>query len=245
VTSALVVPYRKHFATTGDLSASRRVPVSYYSGDPNNPRQKFVQPTSTLQSPARPNFERAAFGAILLTRRGDCNFSVGIPVAQIPRRTEVKIAASVALAILIATPVVHGQAADAASELARLDRLLQQAVVDGRVELLDSHLSEDFTFTHGEDTKDNKAVWVNRAKQVPNHYLRRDVSRQTVELHGDVGLVFGRLDTRGFPPSADPKTAIPRCLAIEYVHAYARRHARWMFVSHRTTRVIEESRPCP
>ena len=131
------------------------------------------------------------------------------------------------------------------ADLAALDKQLQQAVVDGRADLLERFLSEDFTFTHGEDTKDNKAVWVMRAKQVPRHYLRREVSSQVVELHGDVGLVFGRLDTRGFPPSADPITSIPRCLSLDYVHAYARRNGQWVFISHRTTRVVEESHPCP
>src|SRR5438067_184413 len=113
---------------------------------------------------------------------------------------------------------VRAQTADVRLELAALDQRLQQAVVDGRPEILEQFLSDDFSFTHGEDTKDNKTVWVNRAKQVPRHYLRRDVSMQVVEIHGDLGLVFGRLDTRGFPPAADPKASVPRCLALDYVH---------------------------
>ena len=155
-----------------------------------------------------------------------------------------RIALAVVFESILAIVGVRGQT-DTVSELAKLDQQLQQAVVDGRADLLDRFLSEDFTFTHGEDTKDDKGVWVNRAKQVPNHYLRRDVSRQVVEIHGDMGLVFGQLDTRGFPPSADPKTSIPRCLTLEYVHAYSRQNGQWMFVSHRTTRVIEESHSCP
>jgi hypothetical protein len=90
------------------------------------------------------------------------------------------------------------QVRSADSQLAELDKRLQQAVVDGRADLLEHFLAEDFTFTHGEDTKDTKAVWVARARQVPRHYLRRDVSSQVVEIHGDVGLVFGRLDTADF-----------------------------------------------
>lgn len=156
-----------------------------------------------------------------------------------------RIVLPVILGTMLTIVAVRGQSSNAASELMRLDQQLQQAVVDGRADFLDRFLSDDFTFTHGEDTKDNKAVWVNRAGQVPNHYLRRDVSRQVVEIHGDVGLVFGQLDTRGFPPSADPRTSIPRCLTLEYVHAYSKRHDQWIFVSHRTTRVIRDSRPCP
>ena len=148
-----------------------------------------------------------------------------------------------ALAMLGSVPV--GAASDSPSDLIALDRQLQQAVVDGRPDLLERFLSDDFTFTHGEDTQDNKAVWVARAKQQPRHYLRRDVSKQVVEVHGNVALVFGLLDTRGFPPSADPLTSIPRCLAFDYVHAYEKRGGEWRFVSHRTTRMIEESHPCP
>ena len=138
-----------------------------------------------------------------------------------------------------------GSAADPKSELAGLDRQLQQAVVDGKPELLQRFLSEDFTFTHGSNTRDTKAIWVVRAKQQPNHYLRRDVTKQEVEIHGSVGMVFGRLDTRGFPPTADPVKDTPRCLALEYVHVYERQGSEWRFVSHRTTRVIEDSHPCP
>jgi len=147
--------------------------------------------------------------------------------------------------IMVSSALTVAQTAREQSELAELDKLLQQAVVDGRADLLQRFLSDDFSFTHGEDTKDNKAVWVMRAKQVPRHYLRRDVSRQVVEIHGDVGLVFGRLDMRGFPPSADPATSTPRCLALEYVHAYTKRKGEWVFLSHRTTHVIEDSHACP
>jgi Domain of unknown function (DUF4440) len=150
-----------------------------------------------------------------------------------------------AFGLLILWVRCGAQVRSADSQLAELDKRLQQAVVDGRADLLEHFLAEDFTFTHGEDTKDTKAVWVARARQVPRHYLRRDVSNQVVEIHGDVGLVFGRLDTRGFPPSADPAASTARCLALEYVHTYAKRSGEWIFLSHRTTRVLEESHPCP
>src|SRR6185295_3634310 len=127
-----------------------------------------------------------------------------------------RIVAAAVVGMVLLLNSVQGQGSDARVELATLDKQLQQAVVDGHADLLERFLSDDFSFTHGEDTKDTKAIWVNRAKQVPRHYLRRDVSMQVVELHGELGLVFGRLDTRGFPPSADPKTSVPRCLALDY-----------------------------
>jgi hypothetical protein len=151
--------------------------------------------------------------------------------------------ALIALATCSTRPVA--QSVGVEKQLAELDKQLQQAIVDGRADLVAHYYAPDFTFTHGEDTKDNQAVWVQRAKQTPRHYLRRQVSGQVIEIHGDVGLVFGRLDTRGFPPSADPLTSTPRCLAFEYVHTYAKRNGEWLFVSHRTTRVIEDSHPCP
>jgi hypothetical protein len=46
------------------------------------------------------------------------------------------------------------------------------------------------------------------------------------------------------PPSPKPPQSGARCYALRYAHVYARRNGRWMFVSHRTERMIEESHPC-
>ncbi len=128
------------------------------------------------------------------------------------------------------------------AKLLRLDQQWQQAVASGDTEFLQKRTADDFRFTHwGKTTSDSKADWIRWAKQVPRHFLERKVSDRSLEIHGDVALVFGRLDVRTLGEHPDSG---PRCYAIEYVHLYARRNGQWMFLSHRTTQSLETSHPC-
>ena len=141
---------------------------------------------------------------------------------------------------------IKGQLGDFATELADLDRRLEEAAVKGDAELLERHLSGDFTFTHVEGTTETKSDYLSRVRRIPSRYFfARDVSHQVVEIHGDVALVVGRLDIRGFGPTADPTKAAPNCSAVEYIHLYARHDNQWIFVSNRTTQLVEQSHPCP
>jgi hypothetical protein len=124
--------------------------------------------------------------------------------------------------------------------LADLDKHLQAAVVKGQSDLVERHYSADFAFTHYGGDTDSKAKWVALAKQDPKPYLARDVRDQVTEVHGDVGIVTGRLDVR--VPARPPQG--PLCYALRYVHVYAKRDGVWMFLSHRTSQMIEESHPC-
>lgn len=149
------------------------------------------------------------------------------------------VAACLAAAVLR----LWGQAPAADPALADLDRRLQEAAVNGDAALLERHMADDFLFTHFGGSQDRKADWVERARQVPRPYLRRAVSEQAVESHGDVALVLGRLDVRvpARPQQGQPQ---PACYALRYAHVYARREGRWMFLSHHTMQMIDESHPC-
>ena len=127
-------------------------------------------------------------------------------------------------------------------EVADLDRQLEEAAVKGDADLLARHLGDDFSFTHVEGTTETKSDYLSRARRIPRRYFfAREVSNQVVEIHGDVALVVGRLDIRGFGPRADPTKTAPSCSAIEYVHLYARRDRQWTFVSNRTTHLVENA----
>ncbi len=127
------------------------------------------------------------------------------------------------------------------AELASLDRQWQEAVVRGDAEFIDQRTASSFLFTHGGGTQsDTKADWLRITRRVPARFVERKAGSQSVEVHGDVGLVFGRLDIR----TAGTADAGPRCYAIAYVHVYARDHGVWMFLSHRTTETLESPRPC-
>ena len=152
----------------------------------------------------------------------------------------------VAIATCVATMAIRvgAQSQPAANDLMDLDRRLQEAAVKGDAQLFERYLADDFVFTHSGGQTDTKADWVARAKQVPAPYLARRVSDQTVETHGDVALVAGRLDVR-VPPSPKQAQAAPQCYALRYLHVYGKRNGHWMFLSHRTTQMLEESHPCP
>jgi len=124
------------------------------------------------------------------------------------------------------------------AELTRLDQEWQEAVVRGDTALLDKRTADGFTFTHGGGRSDTKTDWLR--KQVPGRFLERKTSDYSVEVHGDIALVFGRVDVR-VSGSADSG---PSCYAMAYVHLSARQSGQWMLLSHRTTQVFEEPHPC-
>lgn len=135
----------------------------------------------------------------------------------------------------------NGQKVSEKDELLTLDRQWQEAVVAGDVKFIENRTADDFVFTHGGGTMiDTKADWVRRTKQVPQRQLQRKASKQSVEIHGDVAMVFGRLDVRAITKTDSP----PVCYALEYVHLYARRKGQWMFLSHRTTQGIGTLHAC-
>ncbi len=148
------------------------------------------------------------------------------------------------VALAIATPVDAQAQRDAASltvELVSLDRQWQEAVVRGDAEFIEKRTASSFIFTHGGGTRsDTKADWLRITRQVPQRFLERKASNQSVEVHGEVALVFGRLDVQ---VSRGPDSG-PSCYALEYVHLYARENGEWMFLSHRTMQGLEELHPC-
>jgi len=63
--------------------------------------------------------------------------------------------------------------------------------------------------------------------------LERTTSNQSLEMHGDIALVFGRLDVRAILTKDSAR--VPTCYALDYLHLYARRNGNRQFISHRTT----------
>jgi hypothetical protein len=152
----------------------------------------------------------------------------------------------VAAAVLGAARLA-AQPADTPALLRELDKKIQEASVIGDAELLERQLADDFAFTHFGGGRDDKARWVTMARQTPRPYRRRAVSDQQVEVHDDVALVLGRLDVETQPRATaggSGQPPQPSCYALRYVHVYARRGDRWLFLSHHTTAMIEEAHPC-
>jgi len=132
--------------------------------------------------------------------------------------------------------------ADPVSDLLALDVYWQQAVVSGDAEFIERRTANDFVFTHWRETKgETKADWLRQAALVPRRFLKRRVSNQSVELHANLALIFGRLDVR----AAGHANAAPHCYALEYVHLYALRDGEWIFLSHHTTLMLQAPHSCP
>jgi ketosteroid isomerase-like protein len=74
---------------------------------------------------------------------------------------------------------------------------------------------------------------------MPRRFLERRTSNQSIEVHGDVAIGFGRLDVR--VAGSDSKTS---CYAVQYVHLFAFQGGKWKFISHRTTQSLEDPHPC-
>ncbi len=148
------------------------------------------------------------------------------------------------VALAIATPLGAQAQEDATAmtaELVSVDRKWQEAVVTGDAEFIEKRTASSFRFTHGGGTRsDTKADWLRITRQVPRRFLERKTSNQSVEVHGDVALVVGRLDVQvaGGPDSG------PSCYALEYVHLYARESGQWVFLSHRTMQGLKALHPC-
>lgn len=149
----------------------------------------------------------------------------------------------VILACLLGGQVLAAQQSaakhDVPAELKDLDRQWQDAIVLGDTAFIRERTSEDFVFTHGGGAAQTKADWIRIAQRMPRRFLERRTSNQSIEIHGDVAMIFGRLDVR--VAGSDSETS---CYAVQYVHRYAFQGGKWKFVSHRTTQSLEDPHPC-
>jgi len=142
------------------------------------------------------------------------------------------------------TPKKQPKTAGPETELYVVDRRLQDAIVGGDIYFLDRHLGDDFILTKGwfSGSVQTKTDMLKGAKSRREFYIHRNVSSQVVELHGDVALVFGRLDVRRLPRAKDGETE-QMCYSLSYIHVYVRRKDIWQIVSHRTATEVTPS-PC-
>ena len=130
------------------------------------------------------------------------------------------------------------------NEILWLDKSIQEAVVSGDTLLIDSTVAEDFVFTHGllygdVDTKD---TWRAFAKASPKTFISREVDSAVIEVHDDIALVLGRLNVKAnFEDNNKIQTF---CYSLHYVHVYAKRENRWLFISHRTSKIIVPEYVC-
>jgi ketosteroid isomerase-like protein len=111
-----------------------------------------------------------------------------------------------------------------------LNRKIDRAVVAKDFQTLEKHYGNDFVFTHGTGLVDSKKSWIEAIKRNKG-YVSREHDSTTVELHGDVAVINGKLTVGRIEPAKDGTTKY----SLWYVRVFAFRKNHWEMISHRTT----------
>jgi Domain of unknown function (DUF4440) len=123
----------------------------------------------------------------------------------------------------------------AGEEVLALERSIAVALVNGDAAYFDRVTSPDFVMVHGDGWTfggqptlvDDKASFMRRVAN--KSYAVHDYDVQSVEMHGDVAVTYGRYV--GCIPSSPPGR---QWFYVWYQKVYAKRDGRWLYLSHRT-----------
>ena len=107
---------------------------------------------------------------------------------------------------------------------------IDAGVVKKDIAALEKLYADDFVFTHGGGFVDSKSSWLKNIQQPELQFKSRIQDSTKVEMHGDVGILFGRLD---IVREQNQQTSR---YGLWYVRVFVRRDNRWQCISHRTTK---------
>jgi hypothetical protein len=132
-------------------------------------------------------------------------------------------------------PAAAAAAAAAGEEVLALERSIAVALVNGDAAFFDRVTSPDFVMVHGDGWTrggqptlvDDKASFMRRVAN--KSYAVHDYDVQSVEMHGDVAVTYGRYV--GHIPGSPPGR---QWFYVWYQKVYAKRDGRWLYISHRT-----------
>ncbi|HUQ30613.1 MAG TPA: nuclear transport factor 2 family protein [Pyrinomonadaceae bacterium] len=136
------------------------------------------------------------------------------------------------LIILLTFAQVSWGRVDATVEIKQLEQRIEDAVVKADIKFLESVYANDFRFTHGDGEVQNKAEWLGLVAK--REIVSRKIYTLDVEVHGNVAVTFGRLDTLWRGDNKDDR------YALKYMRVYERRKGRWVLLSHRTVEMLKE-----
>lgn len=110
-----------------------------------------------------------------------------------------------------------------------VNRMLDNAVVNKQVDILNKHYAEDFYFKHGSGNVDSKRSWINNiTRPSAPGYLSRTHDSVIVELHKEIAVVTGTLTVRR-------SAAVKRQgYALRYVRVFVLNENTWQLLSHNT-----------
>lgn len=111
--------------------------------------------------------------------------------------------------------------------LRSLERAQANAVVEMDFDVLEEIYADDFIFTHGTGEVHDKTLWFD-ALSSGRDYLSREHEMIEIELHDDLGIVYGVLLVHAKINEVEGQ------FRARYVRVYKQRGDRWLLVSHRT-----------
>jgi len=156
-----------------------------------------------------------------------------------------KIISIIALILIGGISVFALKMSTPESELAALDRQIQDAIATGDAKTIERFVADDMILTHGffSGATETKKDFLAAAKLETKPYIYRKVSAQTVEIHGNFAMVLGRLDVRRQPVAKNNETE-QICYALNFIHLFEKRKKRWQLISHRAAQLLEPMKPC-
>ena len=112
-----------------------------------------------------------------------------------------------------------------------INQLIDNAVVAKDIEKLKKYYADDFVFTHGTGLVDSKESWIKNIQRMGEaKFISREHDSTTVEIHGDVAIIFGKLSV-----AREDKQGLRRYY-LHYVRVFALRNKQWQMISHKTTK---------
>ncbi len=103
---------------------------------------------------------------------------------------------------------------------------IDEGVVKKDMARLEQLYADDFVFTHGSGLVDSKASWLKNIQNPEIRFASRGQDSTKAEMHGDVAILFGRLDI-----VREQKQQISK-YGLWYVRVFVRKNERWQLVSH-------------
>lgn len=118
--------------------------------------------------------------------------------------------------------------------LLRINAQIDEGVVKKDISFLQKHYADDFVFTHGGGLVEDKSSWIKNVSNPNSKFVARVHDSTSVELHGDVALVIGKMAiTR---KDKDKEVAY----GLKYIRVYRKNKNVWQMISHRTTHYWNE-----
>jgi len=127
----------------------------------------------------------------------------------------------------------HPQSADAIakSEIEKIERDRNEAIVNGDADALDRMTSDDYTFITLRGELRTKAEIIQGFKSGSFHYDSRQISDLNVRVYGDAAVVTGRSTQAGKENGKDYSGD------YWFTRVYVKRDGQWRTVALQTTRI--------